>query len=401
MGRGRISRAPPLHFQKVADGSVPHWHHNHSAISCLLWLYPSRKPPRHSRTVCAHPVGARLGVQYLLLHPGPKKPKDAAWAGAGGVHTPSAAAFMLQRLLDNPGSAASPLLLLQWDGAVRIPTGSPEGSEGSVGCKSGRMGATSERQLLSWPQNTPVPEDPRAQAHCSSRGRAQRGQALPGQCSQHYMGWGGQHPGPWEAAGWLQQWMGKLSFVMAEKMCDQRQGLPPSLAVQSFRETLTQNPATSPPHPRLDVADGAAGVQGGQACLQWQGHAALHGLRSLLHLSPDAPLLQNQLCVGPSARWAPTGVGSHPGSKMLTGSGAGSPSRGRSCTRLPPSPALSQSFADHSPPHPLPAPGGCPWCHKTGVPGKLPVSGSARAPAVLWPQRAAPGAVRSGIRSWM
>lgn len=89
------------------------------------------------------------------------------------------------------------------------------------------------------------------------------------------------------------------------------------------------------------------------------------------------------------------------GARTLTGSGAGSPSQGRSCTPLPLSPALSQSFADHSPPHPLPAPGGCPWCHKTGVPGKLPVSGSARVPATLWPQRAAPGAVRSGIRGWV
>lgn len=101
------------------------------------------------------------------------------------MYTSSVAGFVLQRLLDKPGSAASPLSLLQWDGAVWVPTGSPERSMDS---RSERMGTTTERQLLSWPQNPLVPEDPRAQSHCSSRGRAQGGRAPPRQCSQHCTG---------------------------------------------------------------------------------------------------------------------------------------------------------------------------------------------------------------------
>lgn len=77
------------------------------------------------------------------------------------MHISSAAGFVLQRLLNKSGSAASPLLLLQWDGAVWVPRGSPKQSMGS---RSGRMGTTSERQLLSRPQSTLVPEEPRAQS---------------------------------------------------------------------------------------------------------------------------------------------------------------------------------------------------------------------------------------------
>lgn len=119
----------------------------------------------------AHPEG-----QHLPLLPGasvaaeqdPRRPRDAAGAGAG-VHTSSRAGFVLQGLLGKLGVLPAPLSLLQWDGAVQIPMACPRGSTDS---RSGRMGATVKRQLLSWPRNTLIPEDPRAQAHCSSRGRA-------------------------------------------------------------------------------------------------------------------------------------------------------------------------------------------------------------------------------------
>lgn len=86
------------------------------------------------------------------------------------LFSPTSAPYHSSRVGRNcPWVLPAPLSLLQWDGAVQIPMAGPRGSTGS---RSGRMGATVKRQLLSWPRNTLIPEDPRAQARCSSRGRA-------------------------------------------------------------------------------------------------------------------------------------------------------------------------------------------------------------------------------------
>lgn len=120
----------------------------------------------------------------------------------------------------------------------------------------------------------------------------------------------------------------------------------------------------------------------------------------------DLPLKSVLLSLCPVSKVAPTSAGKVPSyppahpplsaqlvlalvARMLTGSGPGPPSQGHSCTLSPLSPALSRSSAAPCPPHRLLAPGGCPWCHRTGVLGRQPVSGSARAPAGQWPQKAA------------
>lgn len=96
-----------------------------------------------------------------------------SWASPTGTHqlfSPSSAPYHSGRVGRNcPWVLPAPLSLLQWDGAVQIPMACPRGSTGS---RSRRMGATIKRQLLSWPRNTLIPEDPRAQTRCSSRGRA-------------------------------------------------------------------------------------------------------------------------------------------------------------------------------------------------------------------------------------
>lgn len=101
--------------------------------------------------------------------------------------------------------------------------------------------------------------------------------------------------------------------------------------------------------------------------------------RASRHLPCSGVSPSHQSChpLALSARWPPPMLGrllpappAHPPlsaqpvlapvAGMLTGSGPGSPSRGRSCTRPPLSPALSRSSAAPRPPHPPPAPGGCP-----------------------------------------
>lgn len=193
---------------------------------------------------------------------------------------------------------------------------------------------------------------------------------------------------------------------------------PPSFPCSKVCQETSPHGAAPPlPHPGLEEADRARGVQGGRAALGLQGHAASQrtGWGPPWHQSCCPPVWHHP-CMGPSAKWAPIGAGSRGGARswgpwagsllpparpllsalspaagLLTGSGAGSPAQGPSCTRPPPSPAPSRSSAGPRPPHPRPAPGGCPWCRRTGVPGRPPASGSAQAPAGPWPQRAAPG----------